>query len=216
MQVCITTYNEADNIEGLLNALIELGYEPIVYDGASTDGTIEILLGMKVSGLSATNRMSIKECLMESWRFSKGDRIVQMDAGWSHYPQEIEKLLKSDADIVIGSRFVNGSTNLQGWRRKFVSKAYGFFCRLFTGLQVQDWTSGFRVFSREAVEFLLKQSYHGEMNGWQAEVLAKANGHFTIEEVPITYTPSSSSFGLRVMWDGFKSLFNIFHHIGRK
>lgn len=140
--------------------------------------------------------------LMAGWQHALDsvayDRIVQIDAGGSHNPEDIPKLLACDTDIAIGSRFMFSSV-YEGRRwRSLASQAYAFTMDRRSGEHVTDWTSGFRCFTTEAVDALLGYVYRASMHGWQAEVLLRAfDAGMTVDEVPIRYRAGESSFRVK-------------------
>jgi len=199
----ITTYNEAESIGALLDTLT-WGVDGVhLVDGGSTDETASIAEQHGANVVAMGTRTPIAQCLRIGWKTALdagADRIVQIDAGGSHRTYDLSTLLLSSADVVIGSRFVTGSRYIGNPRRRFMSWLAGIACNVAVpGGCWNDWTSGYRVFSREAAEYLVKQDYTAQMHGFQIEVLAHAaRAGFRIEERPITYIAGRSSFNRKV------------------
>jgi dolichol-phosphate mannosyltransferase len=165
----IPTYNEALNIEQLVAELLALDdrIDVLVADDASPDGTgalverlgtaqpgrIGVLHGSEKSGRGAAVLAGLKQGLTDD-RYS---RLVEMDADLSHLPEELPALLAASegADLVIGSRYGRGS-RIIGWsrRRKILSRMSNLLLRTVLRLPTQDYTNGFRVYSRPAASVL--------------------------------------------------------------
>lgn len=199
----ITTYNEAEAIKGLVIKLLSRVDDVHLVDGGSTDETASIAEQAGANVIAMGTRTPIAECLRIGWKTALeagATRIVQIDAGWSHNPADLPYLLLSTADVVIGSRFVQGSCYEGNPRRALMSRLAGIACNVAVpGGCWNDWTSGYRVFSRDALEFLAAQDYTATMHSFQIQVLAHAaRAGFRIEERPITYIAGRSSFNKKV------------------
>jgi dolichol-phosphate mannosyltransferase len=119
------------------------------------------------------------------------DRVVQMDADFSHRPQDLPGLLAAarTADVVVGSRNVPGGQTL-GWSpfRDILSKGGSLYSRTLLRLPIRDCTSGFKCFRRRALEALDLQRLGSNGFGFQVEVnyaLRRAKMRFA--EVPIVF-----------------------------
>lgn len=195
---CITAKDEAATIAQLVYELQwNVSGVVVVNDGSRDDtGPLASLAGAQV--LAHPYPWGIGPSLLHAWRVALdlgADRIVQMDAGGSHSVINLSKLLRSSADLVIGSRFVRGAHYEGRAWRAYCSRIAAIACNLRTGASIRDWTSGYRVFTRSAIEQLIAQTYHARMHGWQIEVLGHAlHLDLSIEEVPITYRAGESSF----------------------
>lgn len=122
------------------------------------------------------------------------DRVVQIDAGGSHDPAQIGSLTAVDADVVVGSRFCPGASYRGRRWRAVASRVYAFDQNIGSATRIHDWTSGFRVFTRDALEVLAYLDYTAKMHGWQAEVLHRAvDAGLTIVEAPIDYQAGATS-----------------------
>lgn len=194
----IAALNEADTIGGLVGALIKDGFEVVVIDDGSGDNTGAIAEKSGASVIRHHKPQGIGKSLVEGWRtaLTKGwERTVQIDAGGSHDPAQVGRLLTSGADITIGSRFMSCSEYRgRGWRAvcsRIAAEALNFA----THKKIKDWTSGYRVFTRPALETLVTVNYLTNMHTWQIEVLGEAIHYgLTIAEFPISYKAGASSF----------------------
>jgi len=219
--VCISARNEADNIDELVRTIVRSGYRAIVIDDASEDiaGALAIHAGASV--IRNKERLGIARSYLKAWNAALAtgsDVIVQMDAGGSHSPYEIPALVEglSDADIVIGSRFIRGATYHGRPVRALASRIAAASCNFaMPGARFSDWTSGFRAYRREALELLLSKKYYATMHPWQIEVLAQARASgLAVKEVPITYTAGRSSLGWKVIDEAIMTWLYLFFEIG--
>ncbi|MET1160105.1 MAG: polyprenol monophosphomannose synthase [Thermoprotei archaeon] len=216
--VVIPTYCERENIiqllDSLRNTLESSGYRYhiLVVDDNSPDGTAEAVreYGNRVRGVEVVVRpgkMGLGSAIRDGMRRLLGDseitHIVTMDADFSHNPGEMPRLLSKagDSDLVIGSRYVRGGKALNwGFHRRLISWGANTLIRLLYRTGVKDHTSNYRVYSRRAVEDIVKLSRE---NGYEwvieALLILHARG-YRIAEVPITFTnrkAGRSKLGLR-------------------
>ena len=199
--IVIPTYNEADNIVSLLDAV--LGATPdadvLVVDDSSPDGTgrlvrhhrefmdrVFLLKRAEKEGLGAAYRAGFRWALGKEY-----NEIVQMDADFSHPPARIPALLAAldHADVAIGSRYVPGGGVVNWpWPRKLISRAGNLYVRLILGVGVHDATAGFRAFHASGLIRLgaLDATSNGYCfqieNTWRASRLG-----MRIVEIPITF-----------------------------
>ena len=199
--VVIPTYNEKENAEAMARAVLDVLPEDsgiLFVDDNSPDGTGKIVdeLAQKDSRIRVLHRER-KEGLGRAYiaGFKRAlelgaERIVEMDCDFSHPVQSLPALIKSDADVTIGSRYVRGGKCV-GWpfKRWLVSRLGGLYIRFMTGLPVKDPTGGFKTFRREVLAGFdwgkvksMGYSFQLEMN----YLMWKAGA--TIREVPIVFT----------------------------
>ncbi|MCI7263245.1 MAG: glycosyltransferase family 2 protein [Clostridiaceae bacterium] len=156
--IVIPAYNEAENIERVVNHLITdfPQYDYVVVNDGSKDGTAEVcrkngynLLDLPVNlGLAGGFQAGLKYAARHGYRYA-----IQLDGDGQHRPEYIEsmqKKMEEGYDIVIGSRFV-------GEKKPFTMRMLGSnlieaAIRLTTGVRIQDPTSGMRMFSRKMIE----------------------------------------------------------------
>jgi dolichol-phosphate mannosyltransferase len=206
--IIIPTYNESDNIETLAKEIMALGdvteaiagaVAIIIVDDNSPDGTGEIAdelakvyRSIKVIhrpaklGLGTAHIAGFKESLA-----SGADRILTMDADFSHHPRYIPDLLAKnrDAQLVIGSRYVDGGGTLNwGLQRQILSKGANTFARLVLGLKAHDCTGAFRCYRREVLESIELDEIFSDGYSFMIEVLYKCQQRgWEIGEVPIIF-----------------------------
>lgn len=200
--VVIPTYNEAPNIQSLVEELLKVpSVDILVADDRSPDGTADIVNalhgqhGDRVGLVSQDRKGGRGAAVLGGFRvgISRGmyELFVEMDADHSHLPYELPTLLSAaqGADVVIGSRYLPGGTIVGwSWQRRAWSKMSNQLINAFLHLPVTDYTNGFRVYSRQAVETLLATTLlergYISLSEW-AEVL-HSEGH-TFANVPTTF-----------------------------
>lgn len=214
---CVTTRNEVESIGPLVDDLRALGMKVVVVDDASEDGTAGFADYLGAHVARNEHRLGIGPSLVVAWRMALelgAERVIQIDAGGSHDPKDAWRLLDIEADVVIGSRFVGGARYEGRPWRALMSRAAALACNWAQpGAHWRDWTSGYRCFSRRALQVLLTQTYSAKMHGFQIEVLARAGeAGLSIEEVPITYTAGRSAFNWKVLNEAVGVWLDILNH----
>lgn len=199
--IAIPTYDERENIGGLIPALLDLHPEAhvVVIDDNSPDGTGQIVAAMarrdrrvhlirrdKKRGLGSAYRTAF------AWALERGyARVVVMDADRSHDPGQIARLLAAAdrADVVVGSRYVpGGRIENWPWSRRALSGGANALARLFVGRAVHDWTAGFKCYGRKALAAIDLGAIRSEGYSFQVEILfACRRAGMRIEEVPISF-----------------------------
>jgi dolichol-phosphate mannosyltransferase len=199
--IIIPTYNEAENITPLLTALLaaDLGLDVLVVDDNSPDGTGAIADALatetgRVHVLHRAGKQGLGTAYIAGFRYAleqEYDCIVEMDADFSHRPEDLPQLLQAaeTADVVIGSRNVSGGEVI-GWSlvRHIISKGGSLYARLLLGLPIHDCTGGFKCFRRHALQALDLDKLRSNGYGFQVEVnyaCTRAGMHFA--EVPIVF-----------------------------
>jgi dolichol-phosphate mannosyltransferase len=201
--VIIPTYNETENIGRLLDELLKL-YSPaldiLVIDDNSPDGTADIVRAKQamVGGIHLITRgrkLGLGTAYITGFLYAlqKGYRyVVEMDADFSHDPAMLQRLFDamSDAQLVIGSRYMNNTVNVVNWPlgRLILSKMASIYTRMVTGMPVADPTSGFKCFSAEVLRALDLERINSQGYSFQIEVNFRVwKKGFTIKEIPIVF-----------------------------
>jgi dolichol-phosphate mannosyltransferase len=202
--VILPTYCEAENIENLIHTIenLEIDSTVVVMDDSSPDGTGGLV--KKLQGnyhnivlLNRPRKAGLGTAITDCFRFilsrpNPPDYMITMDADYSHNPDDIPKLLKraeKGRDVVIGSRYCQGG-KVRGWnlRRLMISKIANKLTAKLVALSINDFTSGFRCYSRRYVQKVLP-TLHSETYEIQIETLRQARIHKArVEEMPITFT----------------------------
>jgi dolichol-phosphate mannosyltransferase len=200
--VIVPTYNEAESIESLVRAVrdrLPAERRVLVVDDASPDGTGGIVdrLGRELGDVAALHRpgkLGIGPAYVAGFKeaLAGGAGLaVQMDADFSHDPDELPKLLEATqrADLAVGSRYVPGGRIFDWGRgRRAISRMGSAYARWVLGLKVRDMTSGFKCWRREALEGIDLDSVGSEGYAFQVEMTYRAvRAGFEVSEVPITF-----------------------------
>ncbi|MEO8358628.1 MAG: polyprenol monophosphomannose synthase [Vicinamibacteria bacterium] len=199
--VVVPTYNELQNVDALLTALLSLpsGVDVLVVDDGSPDGTGTrvdewIARDSRVKAIHRPRKMGLGTAYIAGFTraLSEGyDTVVEMDADFSHRPDYVPALIEQSKtyDLVIGSRYIpGGGTSGWGLHRRLLSKGANIFARTMLGLTVQDCTAGFRCFRAEALRRIDFGAVLAEGYSFQVEMLVrilKSGG--SVAEVPITF-----------------------------
>ncbi len=200
--IVIATYNERENLLPLARKICQIESEAdlLIVDDNSPDGT-----GLLADSLASENHRvkvlhrPVKEGLGPAltaafrWALARSyDRILNMDGDFSHAPEDIPGLLKAAerADVAIGSRYFRG-IRVVNWpvRRLLLSVLAAKYVKAITGLPVDDPTSGFRCFRRDALLGLDLDTIKSKGYFFHVETLSTVwRRGLRIEEYPITYT----------------------------
>lgn len=202
--VIIPTYNERENIENIIRAVMELphGFHVLVIDDGSPDGTAQLVKNMQKDlperlflierqgkqGLGTAYIMGFKWALQHEY-----DYIFEMDADFSHNPADLPRLYaachEGDAYVAIGSRYVSG-VNVVNWPMGRVLMSYfaSKYVRLITGLPVCDTTAGFVCYRKEVLLTIDLDSIRFKGYAFQIEMKFTAWEYgFKITEVPVIF-----------------------------
>ena len=225
--VVLPTYNEAENLPQMLDALGGLGIhlDVVVVDDASPDGTGEIATraaskNPRVQVIQREGERGLGTAYLAGFRYALAagaDAVITMDCDFSHDPRSIPKMVEAfaSADIVIGSRYVvGGSTVNWGLHRKILSATANRFARALFRMPVNDCTSGFRLYSRDVLESVVAHAPHSSGYAFLVEVLqiATRDSNVTVAEVPICFVDrerGSGKMGPREVIDGIKNLIRL-------
>jgi dolichol-phosphate mannosyltransferase len=199
--VVVPTYNEAENIVALLEAIRASvpTVDVLVVDDASPDGTGKLAeeAGARLGQIEVLHRDG-KAGLGRAYRAGFGhgldlgyDAFVEMDADFSHDPAALPSMLAAaeEFEVVIGSRYVPGAA-IPNWTltRLALSRGGNLYASVLLGLHVADSTAGFRVYRRSALEKIDYGTVEAEGYGFQIEMTYRARqGGASIKEVPITF-----------------------------
>lgn len=202
--VVIPTYNEKENIAGILKAVfsLEKDFHVLVIDDSSPDGTAQIVKDLQPSYPGQLfieerhGKLGLGTAYIHGFRWSvnKGySYIFEMDADFSHNPSDLERLYGAckyaDADIAIGSRYVKGGGNVNWpWSRVLLSKGASIYTRIITWMPVRDSTAGFVCYKREVLETINLDQIEFVGYAFQIEMkFAAWKLGFRIKEVPIIF-----------------------------
>jgi dolichol-phosphate mannosyltransferase len=203
--ICLPTYNERANLEPIVRRLGEVlagvDAEPrlLVIDDSSPDGTGELADRLSgelpfVSVLHRTRKEGLGPAYIAGFRWALehgADRIVQMDADFSHDPADVPRLIGAaeSAGLSLGSRYVEGGgTENWGKGRQAISRFGSFYARTTLGVPVRDLTGGFKCWRREALEALPLDRIRTKGYAFQIETTYRAlRAGFEVVEPPIVF-----------------------------
>jgi dolichol-phosphate mannosyltransferase len=234
--VLIPTYNEKDNAENIIRKVfsLPLPFEILIIDDNSPDGTADIVKNLQTEFpgqlhlLQRKGKLGLGTAYIAGfrWALEHGyDFIFEMDADFSHNPEDLIKLFEmcavKGADLAIGSRYKSG-VNVVNWPMGRVLMSYfaSKYVRFVTGMKINDTTAGFKCYRREVLETLKFEKIRFKGYAFQVEMkFAVWKLGFKIEEVPIIFTDrkvgsSKMSGGIfnEAIWGvismKFKSYFN--------
>jgi len=214
--VGIPAFNEEKNIASIITKLMQKGYSVLVCNDGSTDMTSAIAEKMGAFVINHPKNLGYGAGIRSIFLKAKElncDVLVTFDADGQHRVEDIETvlqpILKNQADIVIGSRFLSKENSSIPNYRKFGIKTITKLANVSTDQKITDSQSGFRAYSKKVVNEIVPSDYG---MGVSTEILIKANKReFRIAEVPITvlYSVDTSthhpvSHGISVMFSTMK------------
>lgn len=200
--IVIPTYNECENIPLLIPEIRKQLPEAhiLVVDDNSPDGTAQIVkdLSLCIPNIHLLNRDK-KEGLGKaylagfSWALKRNyDLIFEMDADFSHSPEYLPKFVETarNADLVIGSRYMNGTVNVVNWplQRLLLSYFGNIAARLIAGVEIMDCTGGFKCFRADTLKKIDIDKIASSGYSFQVEMnfyVQKAG--LQIKEIPIIF-----------------------------
>ncbi len=213
--VVIPAYNEADTIEEVATRAARHA-DVCVVDDASTDETAEIAERLeRVHCIRHPRNTHIAGAILDGFRYALErdyDACITMDAGLSHDPDAVPLFqARAEADLVIGYREQRIDVP---WQRRALSAAGTALMNLglagrvlpWGGAGLRDCTSGYRLYSRRAVQMLLGSDLRSRAFDFHLEALARVfRSGLRIEEVPIAYRFSNSSLRPQIVWEALRT-----------
>ena len=199
--IIFPTYNERDNIEKIVHAVLPLDprIHVLIVDDNSPDGTGEIADRLarqeeKVFVLHRERKEGLGRAYIAGFKWALEhdfDFIFEMDADFSHGPEYIKDFLREiqEYDLVIGSRYISG-VNVINWpmTRLLLSYFANVYTRIVTGLPLRDATGGFKCFRREVLEAIDLDDVHSNGYSFQIEMSMRAwKLGFRLKEIPIIF-----------------------------
>ena len=232
--VIIPTYNEKENIENIIRAVfgLEKTFHILIIEDGSPDGTASIVKELqkefpeRLFMIERKGKLGLGTAYICGFKWAvehKYDYIFEMDADFSHNPNDLPRLYAACAnegfDVAIGSRYVSG-VNVVNWPMGRVLMSYyaSKYVRFITGIKVKDTTAGFKCYRREVLETIELDKVR--FKGYAFQIEMKFTAHkcgFKIKEVPVIFVNrelgtskmNSSIFGeavfgvMRLRWDGW-------------
>ncbi len=204
--IIIPTYNEKENIEAIIRAVFSLkkAFDILVVDDSSPDKTATIVTTLQSefsNRLFLENRKGkhgLGTAYIHGFKWAlakKYDYIIQMDADFSHNPNDVEKLYNTckndDFDVAVGSRYVNNQVNVVNWDMKRLLLSYfaSKYVQLVTRIPINDTTAGFVCYKRKVLETINFDNIKFIGYAFQIEMKFKSWKHkFKIKEISVIFT----------------------------
>ncbi|HEY1595386.1 MAG TPA: polyprenol monophosphomannose synthase [Thermoleophilaceae bacterium] len=201
----LPTYNEVDNIEPFVRTVLpqlasaSADHHLLIVDDNSPDGTgaradklaaefdeVEVFHRPAKQGLGRAYLAGFRRALD-----SGAELILEMDADFSHDPQDVPRLIAAaaNADLVLGSRYVRGG-GVSDWGlvRRMLSRGGCWYAQHILRVPVRDLTGGFKCFNRRVLDAIKLDAVHADGYGFQIELTYRAvQAGFNVLEVPITF-----------------------------
>jgi dolichol-phosphate mannosyltransferase len=203
--VIVPTYNERENLEGVIKAVrakldeAAPDHAILVVDDSSPDGTGKLadrlaLEDPHVRVLHRPQKLGLGQAYIAGFRRALAEGaslVIEMDADFSHDPAHLPAMIaaSADADLVLGSRYVEGGA-VRNWGkvRRLVSRGGCLYARIVLGVDVRDLTGGFKCFRREVLEAIDLDAIHSQGYAFQVELTYRAlELGFRVREVPIVF-----------------------------
>ncbi len=200
--VIVPTYNERENLPAIIEAVHQRLPEAdlLVVDDGSPDGTgaladeikardskVDVIHRAGKLGLGTAYIAGFKQALARGY-----DYLFEMDCDFSHDPKYLPVMLeqaKAGADLVLGSRYVDGGGTVNwGPMRKIISRGGSLYARTILGVGVNDLTGGFKCFRRQVLEAIGLDRVSAQGYGFQIEMTYRViKAGYLVVEVPIIF-----------------------------
>jgi len=231
VSIVIPTYNESENIQGILHMIKEhlpknTTVEAIVVDDNSPDGTGKIaedyFKSLKektrytISVINRKTKEGLSSAILKGVEQAKGKIVIVMDSDFSHPPQLIPKLVdvlkQSKTDIVVASRYLNGGT-IQGWslKRKILSKIGTIIAKKGLGIKQSDPMSGFFAFNKDIIRGI---NFDAIGYKFLLEMIVKVKDA-SIKEIPYTFLDrqnGKSKLGIKTILEFTHAVWNLYRY----
>ena len=203
--VIIPTYNEKENIEAIIRAVMALedNFDILIIEDGSPDGTADIVKGLMAGDfkgrlhiIERKGKLGLGTAYITGFKWAieqKYDFIFEMDADFSHDPKDVPRLLKevrdNGYDVAIGSRYITG-VNVVNWPMGRVLMSYyaSKYVQFVTGIPVNDTTAGFKCYRRKVLETINLDAIRFKGYAFQIEMKFTAYKlGFKIKEVPVIF-----------------------------
>lgn len=203
--VIIPTYNEKENIENIIRAVLglEQPFNILIIDDGSPDGTAAIVKNLMAGEfkdclflIERKGKLGLGTAYITGFKWAieqKYDYIFEMDADFSHNPNDLPRLYQACAqegyDMSVGSRYITG-VNVVNWPigRVLMSYYASKYVQLVTGLGVHDTTAGFVCYTRRVLETIELDKIRFKGYAFQIEMKFTAvQCGFKVKEVPVIF-----------------------------
>jgi glycosyltransferase involved in cell wall biosynthesis len=198
--VVLPTYNEIENLERAVSRVRGAGYDVLVVDDNSPDGTGDLAARLAAADpgvhlLRRPAKLGLGSAYVAGFKcgLERGyEYLVEMDADGSHRPEHLPEIVgeaQRTGTLAIGSRYVRGgSVSGWGWHRKLLSWGANVYCRTLLGVRVRDVTAGYRCYPRRVLEAVDLDAVMSQGYSFQIEMTYRClRRGFAVREVPIQF-----------------------------
>ena len=218
LSIVVPMYNEERTVGSVLYRIVTVlqatgfRFEVIVVDDCSRDKSVAVAKKQGAKVYRLTQHMGKGHALRAGFAKAKGDIIGTIDSDGSHLPEELPLLLlplmQDQADLVIGSRFLNNGEGTTRKINKIGNRLFNSLIHVLTQNPISDSQSGYRVMTQQVLKSIKLTSGEYEI---ESEMLVKiARKHFRIKEVPISFEQRTyGRSGVDPIVDGLKILLSI-------
>ncbi len=201
--VIIPTYNEKENIENIIRAVVALSkpFDILVIDDGSPDGTANIVKELmqefpqRLFLVERQGKLGLGTAYIAGFKWALArhyEYVFEMDADFSHNPNDLlclRETLENEADVVIGSRYVTG-VNVVNWPMGRVLMSYfaSIYVKLITGMKIHDTTAGFVGYRRKVLETIKLDNIR--FKGYAFQIEMKYTAYclgFRLKEISIIF-----------------------------
>ena len=221
LSVIIPVYNEAKNIEEILNRVQtqQLANEIIIVDDNSQDGTRDILKRLdrkeNIRVILQEKNQGKGAAVVAGMKAAKGDVLLIQDADLEYdprdYPALLQPIKEGLADVVYGSRFLGAAHRVAMFWHQVANKLLTFLTNILYDSILTDMETGYKVFRREVIENMIIRS---KRFNFEPEFTAKIlKRKYRIFEVPITFNPRDYSDGKKIkLKDAFEAVWALLRY----
>ncbi|HHX40714.1 MAG TPA: polyprenol monophosphomannose synthase [Armatimonadetes bacterium] len=216
--VITPTYNERENLQRLVPAVLNTApVDHLIVDDSSPDGTGQLADELarasrgRVHVLHRPGKQGLGTAYIEGfrWGLERGyELILEMDCDFSHDPADLPRFIAaaSDADVVLGSRWIAGGAAPDWpWQRRWLSRGGSFYARRLLNVPYRDLTSGYKCFRRRALERIDLGSVQANGYGFQIEMTWRCHqAGMRVREIPIVFrdrTLGESKMSSQIVWE---------------
>jgi dolichol-phosphate mannosyltransferase len=215
--------NEGQDAPRFVSAVLDrcVGFRTVIFfailDRATTDNSLELLRQLertesRLRVIWAPENRCVVDAYLRGYREalrSDADWILEIDAGFSHQPDDIPQFfqaMEEGYDCVFGSRFIQGgSISDTPLKRQVLSRGGTLLANVLLGTKLKDMTSGFELFSRNALQMVLDKGIQSRAHFFQTEIKTYC-AHLRTREVPIRYKSASPRVSRSAVLDSVRQL----------
>lgn len=222
LSVVVPVYNEEKTLPVLVSRLeslkLDLDKEVVFVDDGSKDSSREVLKNYERNGykiIFMPKNMGKGAAIRRGFQEATGDVVLVQDADLEYSPKDypilLQPILDGDADVVYGSRFVTAfPRRILYFNHYLANRLVTFLSNIFTGLNLSDMETGYKVFTKQALKEILP-CLTSKRFGIEPELTAQVAKHkFRIYEVGISYSGRTYSEGKKINWkDGLAAIWHI-------